>query len=58
MKLKLVLLCAGLLALGAAGGYAAIPSSNGTITACVNANGDVKVIDAEAATSARATRRP
>jgi hypothetical protein len=48
MKLKLVLLCAGLLALGAVGGYAAIPGADGTITACVNANGDVKVIDAEA----------
>src|SRR5262245_61813538 len=48
MKLKLVLLCAGLLAVGAVGGYAAIPGANGTITACVNPNGDVKVIDAEA----------
>jgi hypothetical protein len=47
MKLKLVLLCAGLLALGAVGGYAAIPSSNGTITGCVSATGDLKVIDAE-----------
>jgi hypothetical protein len=48
MKLKLVLLCAGLLAVGAVGGYAAIPSGNGTITACVSSTGDLKLIDAEA----------
>jgi hypothetical protein len=48
MKLKLVLLCAGLLAIGAVGGYAAIPAGNGTITACVNNSGDLKLIDAEA----------
>jgi len=49
MKLKLILLCAAVLSLGAVGAYAAIPNStNGSITACVDSHGALKVIDAEA----------
>ncbi len=49
MKLKLILLCAFVLSLGAVGAYAAIPNStNGSITACADSHGAPKVIDAEA----------
>jgi hypothetical protein len=49
MKLKLILLCAAVLSLGAVSAYAAIPNStNGSITACADSHGALKVIDAEA----------
>jgi len=49
MKSKLMLLCTTLLAIGAVGAYAAVPSStNGSITTCMDSHGALKVIDAEA----------
>ena len=45
------ILVLGVLAIGAGVSYAAIPSSNGTISACLDAKGALKVIDAEAGTT-------
>src|SRR5215213_3527772 len=57
MRLKLTLLCAALLAFGAVGAYAAIPNStNGSITACADSHGGLKVIDAEAGAVCASTK--
>ena len=51
-KLYVFVAAGALLALAAGVSYAAIPSSNGTITGCVGPNGgDLKVINAEAGAS-------
>jgi hypothetical protein len=47
-KRHLILAVAAVLAIAAGAGYAAIPSSNGTISACKDNKGVLKVIDAEA----------
>jgi hypothetical protein len=47
-KLHILIAVAGLLAVAAGVGYAAIPGSDGTISACKDARGGLKVIDAEA----------
>src|SRR5687768_1773099 len=57
MRLKLFLLCAAVLSMGAIGAYAAIPNStNGAITACVDSKGTLKVIDAEAGVTCAANK--
>jgi hypothetical protein len=54
-----VVLPAIVAAVAAAGiAHAAIPSSNGTISACLDAKGALKVIDAEAGTTCAAGREP
>ena len=47
-KLHIIIAVAGLLALAAGVGYAAIPASDGTISACKDARGGLKMIDTEA----------
>jgi hypothetical protein len=47
-KLNILILAVAVLAIAAAVSYAAIPSSNGTISACKDNKGALKVIDAEA----------
>jgi hypothetical protein len=47
-KLRAMLLAGALLALAAGIGYAAIPAADGTISACKNSKGTLKVIDVEA----------
>jgi hypothetical protein len=47
-KLHILIAVVGLLAVAAGVGYAAIPASDGTISACKDARGGLKVIDAEA----------
>ena len=47
-KLHILIAVAGLLAVAAGVGYAAIPGANGTINACKDARGGLKVIDVEA----------
>ena len=47
-KLNILVLAGVLLAIAAGVSYAAIPSSNGTISACKDNKGALKVIDAEA----------
>jgi hypothetical protein len=46
--LHIILVVAALLVVAAGVSYAAIPSSNGTISACKDNKGQLRVIDAEA----------
>jgi hypothetical protein len=60
LKRKLTSIVAGAVAVAAVTGvgYAAIPSSNGTITACRDSKGALKVIDAEAGQTCSANQQP
>jgi hypothetical protein len=60
MHRKLISLAALAVAIAAIGGvgYAAIPSSNGVISACRDSKGALKVIDAEAGQTCNANQQP
>jgi hypothetical protein len=53
----LLLAAAALVVIAAGAGYAAIPASDGTISACKDSRGTLKVIDAEAGQTCKADQR-
>jgi hypothetical protein len=56
-KLQILIAAAAFLALAAGVAYSAIPSSSGTITACKDNKGVLKVIDAEAGATCNANQQ-
>jgi len=56
-KLHILLGVVGVIAVAAGVGYAAVPSSNGTISACKDNRGTLKVIDVEGGQSCNANQQ-